>query len=235
MKSSVDEIRERFDQDVERFSNLDTGQTSTIDAARAMDLVAEAAASATPAGRRLLDIGCGAGNYSLKVLEGLPGLEVTLVDLSRPMLERAEQRLKESSAQAVASMQGDIRELELGRETFDIIVAAAVLHHLRGDHEWRAVFAKLYDALAPGGSLWIFDLVESGLPAIQQLMWRRYGQYLESFRDAAYRDHVFEYIEQEDSPRPLMFQLDLMRDVGFDGVDVLHKNVCFAAFGGVKR
>lgn len=29
-KSTVKEIRERFDKDVERFSNLDTGQVSTI-------------------------------------------------------------------------------------------------------------------------------------------------------------------------------------------------------------
>ncbi|GEM_PF-3218630 len=114
MKSSVDEIRERFDKDVERFSNLETGQTSTVDAALAMELVAEAAASVTPHARRLLDVGCGAGNYSLKVLQRLPGLEVTLIDLSRPMLERAQQRLQNSTAKAVHPIQGDIREIDLG-------------------------------------------------------------------------------------------------------------------------
>jgi len=45
---------------------------------------------------------------------------------------------------------------------------------------------------------------------------------------------VFAYVEQEDTPRPLLFQLDLLRAVGIAQVDVLHKNVCFAAFGGVK-
>jgi tRNA (cmo5U34)-methyltransferase len=45
---------------------------------------------------------------------------------------------------------------------------------------------------------------------------------------------VFAYIEKEDSPRPLTYQLDLLRRVGFSGVDVVHKNSCFAAFGGVK-
>lgn len=49
-----------------------------------------------------------------------------------------------------------------------------------------------------------------------------------------YRDHVFAYVEKEDTPRPLLFQLDLLRQVGFAQVDVLHKNVCFAAFGAVK-
>jgi tRNA (cmo5U34)-methyltransferase len=66
------------------------------------------------------------------------------------------------------------------------------------------------------------------------MMWERYGEYLTGLKDAAYRDHVFAYIEQEDSPRPLADQLDLLREAGFAQVDVLHKNICFAAFGGVK-
>jgi tRNA (cmo5U34)-methyltransferase len=82
--------------------------------------------------------------------------------------------------------------------------------------------------------LWIFDLIESSRPAVQRLMWRRYGEYLAGFKDEAYRDHVFAYVEKEDTPRPLMFQLDLLRDVGFTDVDVLHKNVCFAAFGAKR-
>ena len=56
-KSSVDEIRARFDKDVERFSNLETGQTATVDAALAMALVAETAARVTPHARTLLDVG----------------------------------------------------------------------------------------------------------------------------------------------------------------------------------
>ena len=43
---------------------------------------------------------------------------------------------------------------------------------------------------------------------------------------------MFAYVEKEDTPRPLLFQLDLLRQVGFAQVEVLHKNVCFAAFGG---
>jgi tRNA (cmo5U34)-methyltransferase len=32
-----------------------------------------------------------------------------------------------------------------------------------------------------------------------------------------------------------VYQLDLLRSVGFSQVEVLHKNVCFAAFGGLKN
>ncbi len=233
-KSTVEEIRQRFDADVERFSNLDTGQSATVDAPLAMDLIVQAAAAVTPAAMHVLDIGCGAGNYTLKLLQLLPDLNVTLVDLSRPMLDRALQRISEATSANVNTIPADIRNLRLGEDRFDIILAAAVFHHLRGDAEWRRFFAKCYAALRPGGSLWISDLIEHPTPAIQALMWERYGAYLAELRDEAYRDHVFAYIEKEDTPRPLLFQVELLRSVGFSAVEILHKNGCFAAFGAVK-
>jgi len=234
MKSTVDEIRQRFDADVERFSNLETGQSATVAAPLAMALVAQAAAVTTPLARHVLDVGCGAGNYTLKLLERLPNIDVTLIDLSQPMLNRATERVSRATSGRIETIQGDIREVELPDEHFDIVLAAAVLHHLRTDQEWRNVFASFHRALRPGGSVWIFDLVESSIPAIRELMHKQYGEYLARFKDECYRDHVLAYVEKEDTPRPLMFQLDLLRQVGFGQVEVLHKNICFAAFGAVK-
>lgn len=233
-KSTVEEIRQRFDADVERFSNLETGQSATIDAPLAMTLVTQAAATVSRQARAMLDVGCGAGNYTLKLLERLPTLDVTLIDLSQPMLDRARQRVTPQTSGTVTTVQSDVRDLDLGEGQFDIILAAAVLHHLRTEDEWREVFAKFHRALLPGGSIWIFDLVESSIPAVQQMMWARYGEYLTGLKDAAYRDHVFAYVAKEDTPKPLVYQLDLLRDVGFSQVDVLHKNSSFAAFGAVK-
>ena len=219
---------------MERFSNLATGQSATVDAPLAMGLVAQAAAAVTPHARQLIDVGCGAGNYSLKLLELLPDLDVTLIDLSRAMLDRAVERVGPATSGTVTCIQGDIREISLADEGSDIILASAVLHHLRTDAEWQSVFATFHRALRPGGSIWIFDLIESSIPPIQSLMWKRYGDYLTAFKSPEYRDQVYEYIGQEDTPRSLMFQLDLLRNVGFDEVEVLHKNSCFAAFGALK-
>jgi tRNA (cmo5U34)-methyltransferase len=230
MKSTVEEIRQRFDADVERFSNLETGQSATVDAPLAMALVAEAAAATTPHARHVLDVGCGAGNYTLKLLESLPNLDATLIDLSQPMLDRASR----TTAGRITTIQADIREVKLPDGEFDIALAAAVLHHLRTDQEWRDVFTAFHRALRPGGSVWVFDLVESSILAVQGLMRRRYGEYLTRLKDETYRDHVFAYVEKEDTPRPLLFQLDLLRQAGFAQVEILHKNVCFAAFGAVK-
>jgi len=234
MKSTVEEIRQRFDADVERFSNLETGQSATIDAPLALALVAEAAAVTTPHARHALDVGCGAGNCTLKLLERLPGLDATLIDLSQPMLDRARERVSRATAGRITTIQADIREVKFPDGEFDIVLAAAVLHHLRADQEWRDVFTAFHRALRPGGSVWVFDLVESSIPTVGRLMRQRYGKYLTRLKDEAYRDQVFAYVEKEDTPRPLLFQLDLLRQAGFAQGEVLHKNVCFAAFGAVK-
>lgn len=234
MKSTPAEIRDRFDKDVERFSNLQTGQSATLDAPLVLELISSAAAAVCPHGRAVLDVGCGAGNYTLKLLQKLPGLDATLVDLSRPMLDRAVQRVGAATSGKVVPLQGDIRELALEDGSFDIVLAAAVLHHLRSDDEWKQVSTKFHRCLRPGGSIWISDLVEHTLPAVHAMMWARYGHYLSGLKDDAYRDAVFAYIEKEDTPRPLMFQLDMLRSAGFDRIEILHKNSVFAAFGAIR-
>lgn len=234
-KCSIDEIRKRFDQDVERFSNLETGQTATVDAVLSLELVAQAAASSTPHAVSLLDLGCGAGNFSLRLLsENVPIKEVTLVDLSQPMLAKASERITAETGIQPVTIQSDLRDFDFGTETFDVILAGAVLHHLRSDQEWEATFKKLFQALRPGGSVWIFDLLCYNNLSIQQLMWTRYGDYLCQLQDEAYRDRVFQYIDYEDSPRPLFYQLQLLANSGFSKIDVLHSNTCFAAFGAVR-
>jgi tRNA (cmo5U34)-methyltransferase len=233
-KSSVEEIRDRFDRDVERFSNLETGQTATVDAALALELVARSAARTTPAARAMLDIGCGAGNFTLKVLERLPNLDCTLIDLSPNMLARANVRVSTATAGLVSTIQQDIRLVEMPPNSVDVAVAAAVLHHLRDENEWRETFRKIFRWLRPGGSLWIFDFVSHEVEAVQDIMWNRYGDYLAAFKGEEYREQVFAYVDREDSPRSVLFQCELLREAGFREIDILHKNSCFAAFGARK-
>jgi tRNA (cmo5U34)-methyltransferase len=233
-KSTVEEIRERFDNDVERFSNLETGQAAQIDNPVMLDLVTAAAARVNPMARDVLDIGCGAGNFSVKLCQRIHNANFTLVDLSRPMLDRALDRVGKATAGHVTVIQSDIRETPLADSAFDIVMAVSVLHHLRTDEEWESVFHKINRALRPGGSFWISDFIEHDNPAVQALMWERYGEYLLAQGGPEYRDRVFGYVEKEDTPRSATYQIDLMKRVGFRGVDLLHKNACFASFGGIK-
>ncbi|MFO1023207.1 MAG: class I SAM-dependent methyltransferase [Planctomycetales bacterium] len=233
-KMSVQEIEARFDNEVERFSNLETGQVAITDARLMLDLLTEAASCVNPDAKEVCDIGCGAGNYTLRLLQRIPNFNVTLIDLSKAMLEKAEERVAPETAGTVKILQGDMREVELGENRFDILMAAATLHHLRTDAEWEAMFRKIYASLKPGGSFWVCDLIEQQHPVLQEKMWDHWGKYLTAFKGPEYRETVFDYVRKEDTPKPLTFQLNLLSQVGFESIEILHKVNVFAAFGAIK-
>lgn len=233
-KATNKEIATRFDNDVDRFSNLETGQQSTIDAPLTMELCTAAASYINPQAKELLDIGCGAGNYTLNMLSKISDLNCTLNDLSMPMLKRAKERVSAKTSGEITIMHSDMRDLDLIDNHFDIVLAAATLHHLRDDADWELVFTKIYKALKPGGSLWISDLITHNSIPVNKLFEDKYRMYLENLDGVVYAQKVFDYIVYEDTPRSLNYQLALLEKVGFSGIEVLHKNSNFAAFGGVK-
>lgn len=233
-KSSLDEIRQRFDHDVERFSNLDTGQQTTLDAQYVLDLMTDMAVSLCPNATSILDIGCGAGNYTVKLLSKMPNLHCTLIDLSQPMLDKAEERIRPLTNQSITTLHNDILSTELQHNAYDIILAGAVLHHLRSPEEWHSVFTKFFQSLRKGGCLLVSDLVIHDSATVHHLIWHRYGEYLEKLGGPTYRDKVFAYIEKEDSPTSINFQHRILKQVGFQAFDILHKNLCFASYVAIK-
>ncbi|BBE19369.1 hypothetical protein AQPE_3554 [Aquipluma nitroreducens] len=233
-KSSPEAIRNNFDQQVERFSNLETGQTTAVDSPLCMELVARSAALLNPEATRIMDLGCGGGNYAVKVSSFLPNVDCTLVDLSANMLVKAKERVSENISGSVTTIQGDYREVVFEENSYDVITAGTTLHHLREDQEWESVFLKIYRALKVGGTFWINDIVLSETDEINQMMLEGWIGEMRKHHD---EDEVKMYLgryESEDTPRTFSYQLDLMKQVGFSETIVLHKHFNFAAFGAIK-
>jgi trans-aconitate 2-methyltransferase len=94
----------------------------------------------------VLDAGCGSGNVTQLLLDRLPDGHVVAVDSSESMVEHAREALDPERATV---LQADLVELALD-EPVDAAFSNAVFHWIP-DHD--ALFARLYDALAPGGPL----------------------------------------------------------------------------------
>ena len=233
-KSTPEEIRNKFDNEVHKYDNLDKGQLSAMDSVKIMDTVSQFAGAVHPDAKELLDIGCGGGNYSIKTLAYMPSANCTLVDLSMNMLEKAEERISEHTSGKITKIQGDIREIELPVNKYEVVIAATSLHHLRENNEWEIVFKKIYDTLKPGGVFLISDIVLHDHPVINEEAWKAYWDYLGKAGGEELKTWVFEQIDKEDSPRSLNFQTGLMWKSGFTNVEVLYRNSVFAAFCGIK-
>jgi tRNA (cmo5U34)-methyltransferase len=233
-KSSPEAIRNNFDQQVERFSDIETGQTTAIDSPLCMELVARSAALLNPNAKRVMDLGCGGGNYAVKVTSLLPDVDCTLIDLSGNMLAKAVERVAANISGKITAIQGDYREIPLEENAYDVITAGTTLHHLREDQEWESVFTKVFKALKPGGTFWINDIVIGETDEINLMMLGGWLSILKKQVSPEEVDMYMERYESEDTPRTLSYQLDLMKQVGFSETIVLHKHFNFAAFGARK-
>lgn len=94
----------------------------------------------------VLDAGCGSGRVTQMLLERLPHGHVVAVDSASSMVEHAREALDPERATV---FQADLTELRLD-EPVDAAFSNAVFHWIL-DHD--ALFARLHQALRPGGRL----------------------------------------------------------------------------------
>jgi SAM-dependent methyltransferase len=104
-------------------------------------------------GSATLDVGCGIGRWSLELARR--GHDVTAVDLSPRMIERAAARAREAGV-ACRFAVGDAAGLALDR-TFDLILCVTVLQHITDPAAAEAAIARLAAHLSPSGELVLLE------------------------------------------------------------------------------
>lgn len=96
---------------------------------------------------RILDIGCAAGSFLGHLRK--PCLDKTGVDIARKQIEYANQKYGNSRCHFIA---GDIRQLPLERESFDIVVLSEIIEHI-SKSQGGCFIARIHELLKPGGKL----------------------------------------------------------------------------------
>jgi tRNA (cmo5U34)-methyltransferase len=190
---------------------------------RTTDLIAHDA-------KNILDLGAGTGLLSQFVRHWYPNAHIVLADLSEPMIAKARERFAgdanvtfEVTDYTTAPIDG----------TYDSIVSALSIHHI-DDEAKRALFAKIFRALRPGGTFVNAEQVAGPTPALDAVyksLWlqqvREGGATPQQIADSLYR-------QQDDRCASVEAQLQWMRDVGFTDADCWFKDNRFAVLAGTR-
>jgi SAM-dependent methyltransferase len=125
---------------------------------------------------------------------------------------------------------------------FDVIVSGYAIHHLP-DRRKQALYAEVFDLLAPGGVFINIDHVASSSERLAQMFDQAMVDALTQFRRRENPDLSREAVEEEYLNRPdrldnilasVVVQCDWLRTIGFQEVDCYFKWFELALFGGFK-
>ena len=111
-------------------------------------------------GKRVLDIGCGIGQYS--VLCAKAGADVTGVELSSTGVAKArEMAAANGVADRCTFINQDFTKIDFEANSFDVVMMHEVLHHAI---KYPGLKEKIMDVLGEGGRVVIADTVQGSWP-----------------------------------------------------------------------
>lgn len=150
---------------------------------------------ATSERNRVIDVGGGTSTLADDLL-GLPGFDVTVLDIAESALDVARQRLA-SNADRVRWLAGDITRLVLPTHAYDIWHDRAVFHFMTTPEQREAYVAQVRRAVRPGGHVIVAvfgpdgPLQCSGLPVVRYAPDALHAQFGDAFElvEHACEDH----------------------------------------------
>jgi len=104
-----------------------------------------------------LEIGAGSGAMTAQLLAAFPGLRMVATDYDADMVRTAGQALG-SFGDRVSVERADATELPFEDGRFDLVLSAAMLHHVVA---WEKALAEAVRVLRPGGHLIGYDLLDT--------------------------------------------------------------------------
>ncbi|UNU25745.1 class I SAM-dependent methyltransferase [Microcoleus vaginatus] len=196
------------------------------------------------ANHRILELGCGTGELTLKVLQRYPSAEIVAVDYSPRMLDFA--RAKIESAGYAARWTG--LEMDFGEwannpnfsglsDKFTACISSLAIHHLEDEMKLK-LFQRIRESLNASGCFWNADplLAESAemkdiYQAAREDWARNQGETLAQIRANVGTSVSYGY-SNPDRLATLSAHLEMLAKAGFETVAVPWKYYGMAVFGG---
>lgn len=194
--------------------------------------------------KRILELGCGTGELTLRVLQRCPSARVIAMDYSPRMLDFVEGKLAGAhKGERWHAVEMDFGEwahngsAEIGTG-FDAVVSSLAIHHLSNEMKLK-LFERIRSVLNPGGSFWNADPVLPDLPQLadtyqqaRQSWAQQRGIDLDAVRAKLGRSEDYGY-SSHDQLATLAEHLQMLEKAGFRSVAVPFKYYGYAVFGAV--
>ncbi|NEO25154.1 class I SAM-dependent methyltransferase [Moorena sp. SIO4A5] len=196
-----------------------------------------------PSAQRILDLGCGTGETSFKILDRCRNAEVIALDYSPRMLAFARAKIEEAGySNRWKAYEGDFGDwandnLSLP-EQFDVCISSFAIHHLSDEMKLK-LFQRIRKSLNPGGVFWNADLVLPESPALKQVYQERQEDWAQSQRTtlaavrAKFGTSISEGYSGPDRFSTTYAHLQMLTTAGFASVAVPWKYYGMAVFGGI--
>jgi tRNA (cmo5U34)-methyltransferase len=226
----VDRIKQHFEEEAREYDgiilNLIPHYPQMLDA-----LVSAIPFDATKP-IRVIDLGCGTGTISQRVLAAFPNAHVTCLDLVENMVEMTKIKLVQHPH--TRYLVGDFNTFAFDMQ-YDVAVSSLALHHLVTDEDKLGFYRQIYDALAPGGVFYNADVVLGSSEALQAMYMQKWQTFmLQNVSQAEMETTWLPKYYDEDRPAKLIDHLAWLVEVGFADVDVVWKYYNYAVYGGTR-
>jgi len=177
------------------------------------------------------DLGAGTGALGAAILDRVPSARVQFLDIDPSMLEVAGARVARHGQRA-----------ELRRGSFDdalpacdAVVASLALHHVPDLDRKRALYARIHEALRPGGVFLVADATVHEVGAAHDHIYHRWAAAMAQHGIARPEaDALFAQWAGEDRYYPLAVELEQLRAAGFSQPDCFWKHGPSTVFGGFR-
>ncbi|MHC5065274.1 MAG: class I SAM-dependent methyltransferase [Planctomycetota bacterium] len=188
-----------------------------------------------PAGlQRILELGCGTGNFTLRLVARYPEARITSVDAAAEMLELTRRRVAETGKGAgFETLMTNFEEIDLPHSGFDLVASCISLHHVR---DKAALFESLHQLLAPGGYFIFADQMAAGSERASDLNWQRWLAFCREEPACSEEeiDQLLAHSEAHDHYAPIYEQMRQLESAGFTEIDCVWRNWMWGILLGRK-
>lgn len=185
---------------------------------------------------RAVDLGAGTGALAGAILGGIPRAHAVLVDIDPSMLDAAAARLAAHGERAelrCATFEDALTALGAGGA--DAVVASLALHHVREPEHKRALYARIHEALAPGGVFLMADATVHEAGAERARVYRVWKAGMARAGIAGDEaEALFAQWAGEDRYFPLAVELDLLAAAGFPRPECFWRRGPMTVYGGFR-